>query len=32
MALPEDESTMKWGTEGEYEEELDGRVEGTSRR
>lgn len=27
MALPEDESTMKWGTEGEYEEELDGRFE-----
>lgn len=26
MALPEDESTMKWGTEGEYEEELDGEM------
>ncbi|CBK24796.2 uncharacterized protein [Blastocystis hominis] len=28
MALPEDESTMKWGTEGEYEEELDEKKEG----
>ena len=26
MALPEDESTMKWGKEGDYEEEKDGEM------